>query len=154
VFSFCFCRYSFQISSAWLGPTKNPSCFRSAGFDPCFPDSNGTLQSDKCFISDPTFTVILWLSHHCITWAGDTANINQKSRNVLVRYDETWDKNYSTGHHFDITELGALNSNIQAWRLIVRNEKGWWLLQIGNISGTSNCEHLFQNYTVTDKNLY
>jgi hypothetical protein len=41
----------------------------------------------------------------------------------LVRYDETWDKNYSTGHDFDITNLSALNSNIQAWSLIVGNEK-------------------------------
>lgn len=154
MFSFCFYRCSSHISSAWLGPTKNPSCFRSPGFDPCFPDSDGMLQLDNCFISDPTFTVILWISHHCITWAGDTPNINKKSLNVLVRYDETWDKNYSTGHHFDLTNVSALNSDIQVWRLIVRNERDWWLLQIGNISGTSKCEYLFQNHTVTDKSLY
>jgi len=126
VFSFCFYRYSSQINSAWLGPTKNPSYFRSPGFDPCFHDCDGMLQSDNCFISDPTFTVIPWISHYCVTWAGDTANVNQKSLKVLVRYDETWYKNYSTGCHFDITNLSALNSNIQAWRLIVRNEKEGW----------------------------
>jgi hypothetical protein len=41
----------------------------------------------------------------------------------MVRYDETWYTNYSTGRHFDITNISAVNSNIQAWRLIVRNEK-------------------------------